>query len=213
MSEWYYGKGGQQEGPLDEAAMRARITAGQVAPSDLVWREGMAEWLPLSQVAELAASSAAAVPSAGSVPTASPYATPGTNPTGAPATPYAPAPPNSGLAIASLVLGILAILSSCMYVGILFGIPAVICGHMAMKRFANPENQIQGKGMAIAGLVCGYLGSLISLVIIGLVVFAFNAKDGVFKEAFEEAQRAQEESLERMEEAERQMEEAQENAQ
>ena len=57
MGEWYYGKGGQQEGPFDEATLRQRIASGQVNPTDLVWREGMAEWLPLSQVAELSSSS------------------------------------------------------------------------------------------------------------------------------------------------------------
>ncbi|MDA8968572.1 GYF domain-containing protein [Akkermansiaceae bacterium] len=191
MSEWYYGQGGQQEGPFDEEAMRGRIAAGQVSADDLVWREGMAEWLPLAQVSELAAAPA----TAGS----SPYETPATNPTGAPATtsPYASPPPTSGLAIAALVLGILAIISSCMYVGILFGIPAVICGHMAMKSFRDPQLPKGGKGMAIAGLICGYLGSLISLVIIGFVVFAINSSDGAFKEIMDEAQRQQLEQLER----------------
>ncbi|MDB4382102.1 DUF4339 domain-containing protein, partial [Akkermansiaceae bacterium] len=75
MSEWYYGQGGQQEGPLDEATMRSRIASGQVSSSDLVWREGMAEWLPLAQVSELATAPVAAA--------SSPYVTPTTNPTAA----------------------------------------------------------------------------------------------------------------------------------
>ncbi|MEJ6559677.1 MAG: GYF domain-containing protein [Akkermansiaceae bacterium] len=202
MSEWYYGQGGQQEGPFDDAAMRGRIAAGQVSATDLVWREGMAEWIPLAQVSELAAAPAAA---------ASPYETPGANPTAAAAaTPYAATPPTSGLAIAALVLGILAILSSCMYIGILFGIPAVICGHIAMKSFKNPQLPKGGKGMAIAGLICGYLGSVISLCMIGFVAFAMNSTDGFMHEAIKEAQ--QQQGLEEMEEEMIQEEAVEENA-
>jgi len=210
MGEWYYGKGGQQEGPFDEVTLRQRIAAGQVSPTDLVWREGMAEWLPLSQVAELSSSSSVVAPSSGAAP-ASPYASPGANPALAAAS-YAAAPATSGLAIASLVCGILALVSSCMYVGILFGIPAVICGHMAMKKIADPQNPVGGKGMALAGLICGYIGSLLSLVIIGVVVFALNATDGGFQKIIEEVERQQSENEERIEESQRQVEDAGEDA-
>ena len=180
MSEWYYGQGGQQEGPLDDAVMRERIAAGQVSSTDLVWREGMAEWLPLSQVTELSTVAAA---------TESPYATPATHPvaTGT-ALPYVAAPPTSGLAIAALVCGILAILSSCMYIGIIFGIPAVITGHMAMKSFKMPQPTVGGKGMALAGLICGYIGSAFSLLMIGFVAFAFTTQKRVMDEMEIESQ-------------------------
>ncbi|MDB4816971.1 GYF domain-containing protein [bacterium] len=199
MSEWYYGQGGQQAGPIDEATMRSRIAAGQVGPADLVWREGMAEWLPLAQVAELASASAA---------DASPYATPGTNPLAAQQQYYAPAAPTSGLAIASMVCGILSIILC--YVNAIVGIPAVICGHMAMKRIKASQGQIAGKGMAIAGLICGYLGSVISLCMIGFVAFAMNSTDGFMHEAIKEAQ--QQQGLEEMEEEMIQEEALEENA-
>ncbi len=195
MNEWFYSKGGAQEGPFEEAEMRTRITSGQVGVSDLLWREGMAEWLPLAQVSEFSSASA-------SSDSTSPYVTPETNPASAPqAAAYAPIPPTSGLAIASLVCGILAILSSCVYVGILFGIPAVITGHMAMKSFKNPQEPRNGKGMAIAGLVCGYLGSLITL---GVILFGFlfyKNNKGMIEDAIEEAQRQQQEQIEEMEKA------------
>ncbi|MDA8968573.1 GYF domain-containing protein [Akkermansiaceae bacterium] len=165
MSEWYYGQGGQQEGPIDEATMRSRIASGQVGPADLVWREGMAEWLPLAQVTELAPAPASAE--------TSPYATPGTNPVAAPQQYYAPAAPTSGLAIASMVCGILSIIFC--YVNALVGIPAVICGHMAMKRIKASQGQIAGQGMALAGLICGYIGIVLQLITIGFFVFIFAA--------------------------------------
>ncbi|MDB4554226.1 GYF domain-containing protein [Akkermansiaceae bacterium] len=162
MSEWYYGQGSQQAGPIDEATMRSRIAAGQVGPADLVWREGMAEWLPLAQVAELASASAA---------DASPYATPGTNPVAAQQQYYAPAAPTSGLAIASMVCGILSIILC--YVNAIVGIPAVICGHMAMKRIKASQGQIAGQGMALAGLICGYIGIVIQVITIVFFVSIF----------------------------------------
>ena len=210
MGEWYYGKGGQQEGPFDEATLRQRVASGQVNPTDLVWREGMAEWLPLSQVAELSSSSSVVAPSSGVVP-ASPYAPPETNPAVVAAS-YTGAPATSGLAIASLVFGILALVSSCIYVGIIFGIPAVICGHMAMKKIAELQNPVGGKGLALAGLICGYIGSLLSLVTIGFVVFVLNATDGGIQEIIENMERQQSENQERIEESQRQVEDAGENA-
>ncbi len=47
---WYYASGGQQQGPVDDAQFEALIQAGQIKPADLVWKEGMANWQPLSTV-------------------------------------------------------------------------------------------------------------------------------------------------------------------
>ena len=43
-----------QAGPFDLAALRGMATAGDLAPSSLVWKEGMADWAPASSVAGLA---------------------------------------------------------------------------------------------------------------------------------------------------------------
>ena len=45
--------GGQREGPLTTAALVERITAGTLAPNDLVWHEGMPAWAPVREVPEL----------------------------------------------------------------------------------------------------------------------------------------------------------------
>ncbi len=78
-----------------------------------------------------------------------------------------PAPPakSSGLAIASLVLGILAI---ALCLGPLTGIPAIICGHMALSRIRNSNGLIGGKGMATTGLVIGYC-SFVMIVVVGML--------------------------------------------
>ena len=69
----------------------------------------------------------------------------------------------SGLAVASLVLGIAQLL-----IGIFAGIPAIITGHMARNRIRQTGEK--GAGMALTGLIFGYVGvALAVIVIIGLV--------------------------------------------
>ncbi len=75
---------------------------------------------------------------------------------------------NKTLAIVSLVLGILAIVTGCCitYLGILFGIAAIICAVLANK---------QGKtGLATGGLVCGIIGLVLAIlwIILGAVMGA-----------------------------------------
>lgn len=60
MSSWYYSKGTQQNGPVPMEDLVRLIGTGTVAPTDLVWREGMTDWLPAAQVPELAPPPAAA---------------------------------------------------------------------------------------------------------------------------------------------------------
>jgi hypothetical protein len=48
---WYYlDSAQQQQGPFDATQFDGLIAAGTIAPGTLVWQEGQASWLPLSQV-------------------------------------------------------------------------------------------------------------------------------------------------------------------
>lgn len=162
MADWFYGKEGTQHGPVSEFEISTLIASGQIDAASIIWREGMTDWLPVNQVPEFQS----AIPT--EISPSNPYSAPQTY---AGQTPYAGTPiPTDGLSIASLVCGVLAILASCMYIGFVFGIPAVICGHMSLKKIKNSPTPIQGKGMAIAGLVTGYLGSAISL---GMIIVVF----------------------------------------
>ncbi|MDQ1544544.1 MAG: hypothetical protein QOK08_2182 [Actinomycetota bacterium] len=85
------------------------------------------------------------------------------------ATYAAPAQP-SGLAIASMILGIVGVLFSFFYgFGLFPAIAAIITGHIARKK------QPHARGFWLAGLITGYVGlGLCLLVIIGIVaLFAF----------------------------------------
>jgi uncharacterized RDD family membrane protein YckC len=51
--QWFYAQSGQQKGPISIDALRQLIAAGSLRPTDLVWREGMANWTALQSVPEL----------------------------------------------------------------------------------------------------------------------------------------------------------------
>ncbi|MBP1628698.1 MAG: hypothetical protein H6Q00_3173 [Holophagaceae bacterium] len=52
---WNYVQRGQSMGPVPEEQLRSLLASGELYWDDLVWREGMAEWLPARQVSELVA--------------------------------------------------------------------------------------------------------------------------------------------------------------
>jgi hypothetical protein len=156
---WYYSKDGTQHGPVTQDDLQTKIRSGEVARDALVWRDGMSDWTAAHGVNELADATREIAPG-GSV-----YAAPGAQvSTSYPALPSTK--PTSGLAIASLVCGIVGLIS-CMFIP---GIPAVICGHMAMKRTDPVTGNQNGRGMAVAGLVTGYIGLVLGIVIIGFYV-------------------------------------------
>ena len=79
-------------------------------------------------------------------------------------------PKTSALAIWSLVLGILGIVLSLGCIGILFSIPAVICGHMAYSRIKRSTGRLAGEGLALGGMITGYGSTIVSLVCIPLLM-------------------------------------------
>ena len=196
MIEWFYGKGGQQFGPIDEVTLSARIATGEIGPQDLVWNEGMDSWKPLQEIRHLAPSgnhpqsqdsegltpeisqSSYAPPAEIKAPALddsfvdevpqSPYSPPVEGVEGASYTPGPSLPVTNGLAIASMICGILSLVFFCFCGGLFLGIPAVICGHLSLNQLNAPGNSQQGRGMAVAGLICGYLG--IAYLIIAMLV-------------------------------------------
>lgn len=48
MNNWYVQKGNQRLGPMSFEAIQSMATSGQLAPTDYVWTDGMANWQPAS---------------------------------------------------------------------------------------------------------------------------------------------------------------------
>ena len=83
-----------------------------------------------------------------------------------PSFPTTPLPPkNCGLAIWSLVLGILGL--TCFW--LIAAIPAVICGHVAYSRIRRSAGALTGEGLALGGMITGYIGIAFSIFLIPLM--------------------------------------------
>ncbi len=83
----------------------------------------------------------------------------------------------NGMAVASLVLGILGLVLAVVVVGGVLGLVAVILGAVALGKIKRGE--AGGRGMAIAGIVTGGLAMLLAglLLAAGAVFFARNAEE------------------------------------
>lgn len=114
---------------------------------------------------------------------ADPYSTPPTS-----GTPYSPPPPpaapytpyggyqqvpassgSNGMAIASMVLGIVGVLLCwCYGIGALPGLIGAILGHVSLKQIK--ERGQEGRGMALTGIITGWIA--VALVVVGIVIVA-----------------------------------------
>jgi hypothetical protein len=70
--EWYYTTQGQQCGPVSTAELKQLAVAQQLQPSDLVWREGLAKWVPASSAKGLFPEGHAVAPAPAAAPAAAP---------------------------------------------------------------------------------------------------------------------------------------------
>jgi uncharacterized RDD family membrane protein YckC len=47
---WYVGRNGEKSGPLSPDQLRRMAATGQLAPGDLVWKQGMADWVQAATI-------------------------------------------------------------------------------------------------------------------------------------------------------------------
>lgn len=91
---WYYGRGGERQGPVDDVEMQRLAESGQLGPADLVWRSGFPSWRPAGEVQEIARFFRPAAAPPPPPPPAPVFSAP-PPPTYAPPAPAAYAPPPS----------------------------------------------------------------------------------------------------------------------
>ena len=77
-------------------------------------------------------------------------------------------PATSGMAVASMVLGLASLACS-----LFTAIPALILGALGIRAINRSEGRLQGKGLAVTGLVTGALGLLLTLPLVFLAVIPF----------------------------------------
>ncbi len=143
------GADGKEYGPVTLEQIQKWIVEGRVNAQTRVQAAGSAEWKTLADFPELKAS----LPGR-PVP-------PGT-PIPAPLSSGAPAGQTQGLAVTSLILGILSMLGCVFFTAI----PAVICGHIARSRALSSPERYGGAGLALGGLITGYIGLAFSLLVL-----------------------------------------------
>tara|TARA_A100000171_G_C2134665_1_gene149330 strand:- start:2841 stop:3407 length:567 start_codon:yes stop_codon:yes gene_type:complete len=82
-------------------------------------------------------------------------------------------PPTSGLSIASMVLGIVSLISCVMYglPGIVLGPLAIIFGELSIRQFKRGERAGSTRGFSMTGRICGWISFSVSLTVIGIIVW------------------------------------------
>ena len=83
---------------------------------------------------------------------------------------YQPSPLKSGMAIASMVLGILGFVTSIILIGIPLALTGLILGIVALVRANKKPNTYGGKGFAIAGIATGALATLFFPIIAAIAI-------------------------------------------
>jgi tetratricopeptide (TPR) repeat protein len=51
--EWYYSKDGERQGPVTPQQLKQLAASGDLQPTDLIWKEGMDDWVQASKVKRL----------------------------------------------------------------------------------------------------------------------------------------------------------------
>lgn len=49
-TRWFYGRHGQEFGPFEAQQLRVLAVAGRLRPTDMVWREGLSDWVQATDV-------------------------------------------------------------------------------------------------------------------------------------------------------------------
>ena len=150
------GTDGKEYGPVSAEALRQWIAERRAAWETRVQAEGTTEWKPLSAFPEFSAALAGA-PRAASPPPL----------TGAPIA--APQGRTSGMAVASLVLGLVG------FCGIT-GIIGIILGIAAQVKIRRSGGKLKGSGLAIAGIVVSCVMFLLSIPILAALLLPALAK-------------------------------------
>ncbi len=152
MADWFYSQNGQQFGPVTDADLKSLVSQNSVRPDDLVWREGMSQWMVIRDLKEFEPYLPKMPPMPGA-PANLAYQP--IYPQGHPSIP----PPNY------LVQAILVTICCCLP----FGIPAIVFAAQVNGLYQQGlyqqalEKSESAKKWCLIALVLGLLGNLIGI--------------------------------------------------
>jgi len=148
---------GKEYGPVSGDVLRQWIAERRANGQTRVQAEGTSEWKALAEIAEFSAAFGGA-PRPGSPPPLT-GATP----------PSQPQAKTSGMAVASLVLGLLGFCGITAVTGLILGIAAQV-------KISRSGGRLKGKGLAVAGIVVSGFMLLVSLAIMAGLLLPALAK-------------------------------------
>jgi HlyD family secretion protein len=161
--KFFVSDNGKEKISVDKGELQAGIDSGKHTDVTLAWTKGMSEWLPLSDPYWEKHGIRILPPPPGSIRKTNkpPFSPIPVSKTGKNENPVKSKPRKlisianaktsqpkkiSGIAIASLVCGLLCI-----------PIVSIVLGHIAKSQIKKSKGTIYGKGIALAGLILGYL--------------------------------------------------------
>jgi hypothetical protein len=164
MVLWHFAENGRPAGPVEFAALREMAATGRLKAGDLVWSEGMADWIAASHVPGLVMT--AAIPPVSAPAKPLPYDA-SVQPALAYQTPTATPSPHANLALTAMILSLVSLVIG----GPCLGTAGLICGWIALKGMKR-SNDFHNKGFAVTGVVIGAIW--LGLVLIGgTILIAF----------------------------------------
>jgi hypothetical protein len=159
---YHVGRNGQQTGPFSIEQLKAMAANGELQPTDLVWKEGMAGWEPASTLPGVFSTA----PSAIDVPQTNPV--PLAQATVLPPAPGPGGPKPNPLALTGMILGIVSIVLVCCCYGFPFNVAGIVCSILGMNQIKASGGTQPGMGMAQTGLWCS-----IASIAIGILLAIF----------------------------------------
>lgn len=170
--QWYYASEGEQRGPVNETDLREMVASGELQAENLVWRDGMGDWLPLGKVPEL---STAITPAetAGPAPVSEPPATPGNSPYQPPVTPAGPSP--AGADIPSYLWQSIVVTLLCCQI---FGIIAIVFAARVdgLKRAGDLAGAREASDKAKTWCLWGFISGLVVIVLYFFLLISGNVR-------------------------------------
>lgn len=167
-SNWFYTMGGQQQGPVPLDHLKHWLTSGQLQPGELVWREGMPNWIAANQVPELQGFAPAVA--SGAAAAGFPPQQQGAGGYGQQInyqTPYYGQDPRIQAQVSkaksAMICGIIGLLCF----GFILGPVAIVQASQAFTTMKSTGSE-EGKGMATAGMVMGIIDLVFVLIYFGL---------------------------------------------
>lgn len=145
----------KEYGPVTEEQLREWVVQGRVNPQTQAQAEGASEWKALSQFPEFAGAFR------GSTPPALPGAA-------------AASPKTSGMAVTSLILGILGV-ATCGITVLLSAPAGLVLGIIAMNKINRSPGLLRGKGLALAGIITSSVTFLMLPILAAMLLPALAA--------------------------------------